>query len=62
MLGRIAPHIDGPDAELRVSLAVSHLIGVAVLRYVIGFHSLEKVPAEDLVDALTPHIQAYFTG
>lgn len=62
MLGRVAPHLDGPDAELRVSLAVSHLIGVAVLRYVIGFPSLEEAPVEELIDTLAPHIQAYFTG
>ncbi len=62
MLGRVAPHIDGPDAELRVSLAVSHLIGVAVLRYVIGFPSLEEATVEELIDTLAPHIQVYFTG
>lgn len=61
MLGRVAPQLNGPDAELRVSLAVSHLIGVAVLRYVVGFPSLDKVPVEDLIDMLAPHIQTYFT-
>jgi AcrR family transcriptional regulator len=60
MLGMVAPLIRGADAELRVSLAVSHLIGVAVLRYVIGFPSLRDVPVEQLVDTLTPQIQAYF--
>ncbi|MGH8914151.1 MAG: TetR family transcriptional regulator [Acidimicrobiia bacterium] len=61
MLGRVAPGIAGPDAELRVSLAVSHLIGVAVLRYVVGFPSLVEVPIEDLIDTLAPRLQAYFT-
>jgi AcrR family transcriptional regulator len=61
MLGRVAPQIGGPDAELRASLAISHLIGVAVLRYVIGFPALVKVPVAQLVDTLSPRIQAYFT-
>ena len=61
MLGRVAPQIGGPDAELRASLAVSHLIGVAVLRYVVGFPALVKVPVAQLVDTLSPRIQAYFT-
>jgi hypothetical protein len=37
------------------------LIGVAVLRYVVGFPALVKVPVEQLVDTLAPRIQAYFT-
>jgi AcrR family transcriptional regulator len=61
MLGRVTTQIAGPDAEVRASLAVSHLIGVAVLRYVVGFPSLTTVPVEQLVDTLAPHIQAYFT-
>jgi AcrR family transcriptional regulator len=61
LLGRVAPQIGGPDAELRASLAVSQLVGVAVLRYVIGFPSLVKVPVEQLIETLAPRIQAYFT-
>lgn len=60
MLGRIAPRIGGDDAQLRVSLALSHLIGVAVLRYVIGFPSLRDVPVESLIDNVAPRIQTYF--
>jgi AcrR family transcriptional regulator len=60
MLGRIAPRIGGDDAELRASLALSHLIGVAVLRYVIGFPSLRDVPVDQLIDAIAPRVQAYF--
>jgi hypothetical protein len=40
---------------------MSHLIGVAVLRYVVGFPSLTTVPVEQLVNTLAPRIQAYFT-
>jgi AcrR family transcriptional regulator len=61
LLGRVVPQIGGREAELRASLAVSQLVGVAVLRYVIGFPSLSTVPVEDLVDTLAPRIQGYFT-
>jgi AcrR family transcriptional regulator len=60
MLGRVAGEVRGPEAELRVSLAVSHLIGVAVLRYVLEFPALRDVPAPRLIDAISPQIQAYF--
>jgi hypothetical protein len=55
-----APRIAAEPHELRVGLAVSHLIGVAVLRYVLGFPSLSDVPAPQLIEAISPQIQAYF--
>lgn len=61
LLGRIVPRLDLPDAGLRVSLAVSHLVGVAVLRYVLGFPALTEASVDELVDALAPRIQTYFT-
>ncbi|HET9204321.1 MAG TPA: TetR family transcriptional regulator [Acidimicrobiia bacterium] len=60
MLGRVAGLIPGPEAEIRVALAVSHLIGVAVLRYVLGFPSLSDVPVARLIDEMSPKIQSYF--
>jgi AcrR family transcriptional regulator len=61
MLGKIAPRIDLPDADLRVSLIASHLVGVAVLRYVVRFPPLEAVDVDALIDLLAPRIQTYFT-
>lgn len=61
MLGRIAPMIGGADAGMRVSLAVSQLLGVAVLRYVVGFPSLVKAPVEDLIEMIAPRVQSYLT-
>ncbi|MGH8950135.1 MAG: TetR family transcriptional regulator [Acidimicrobiia bacterium] len=61
VLSKVAPLIGGTDAELRVSLAISQLIGVAVLRYVAGFPTLRSVQVEKLVETLAPRIQAYLT-
>jgi AcrR family transcriptional regulator len=62
MMGLVAPHLDGPDPQLRISLAMAQLVGVAVLRYVVGFSTLQRVPVDDLVDVLSPRIQEYLTG
>jgi hypothetical protein len=42
-------------------LAASHLIGVAVLRYVIGFEELIGPTPEELAERVGGRIQAYFT-
>jgi AcrR family transcriptional regulator len=62
LLGRVAPRLQGSHPELRVSLVASHLVGVAVLRYVIAFPALVKVEVDDLVEMITPQIQAYLTA
>ncbi len=61
LLDRIAPHIDAPDARLRVALVASHLVGVAVLRYVVGFEAIVKADVDDLVDLIAPRVQSYLT-
>ncbi len=61
LLGRVAPRLEGPDPDLRVALIASHLVGVAMLRYVIGFPALANAPVERLIDMIAPQIQAYVT-
>jgi AcrR family transcriptional regulator len=61
LLQRVASQVRGPDAALRVSLAASHLIGAAVLRYVIGFEELRRPNSEELADRIGARIQPYFT-
>ncbi len=62
MLDRVAPSLDLPDARLRVSLVVSQMVGVAILRYVIGFEALRAASVEELVELIAPRIQHYLTG
>lgn len=62
LLERVVPHIDQPDAHLRMTLAASHLIGVAVLRYVIGFEHIREAAVDDLVAMVAPRLQTYLTG
>lgn len=62
LIDRISPHVDGRDARLRVSLVAAHLVGIAVLRYVIGFEDLARAEVDELVDLIGPRLQSYLTG
>lgn len=61
MLARVAPRVGGQDAELRMSLAVSHLIGTAILRHAIRFPTLEAVDVDTVAALVGDTIQPYFT-
>ena len=62
ILGPVARTLELPDAELRVSLASSQLVGMALLRYVIRVEPLASVDAEALASVVAPTIQRYLTG
>ncbi|CAN5901735.1 TetR family transcriptional regulator [soil metagenome] len=51
-----------PDAEVRVDLAMSQILGMAVARYVIGLEPLASLPADQLVDRLAPVLQQHLLG
>ena len=58
----LASALGSPDADLRASLASSHLFGTAVARYLIKVQPLASLPRGALVDVLGPVIQHYLTG
>jgi AcrR family transcriptional regulator len=60
MVGRVAPSLDGPDRELRAEIAASHLIGLAMGRYVLKIEPLASASVDDLVALVAPAIQHYF--
>lgn len=62
MLGRVAAGLDVDRAPLRASLAAGHLIGIALLRYVIGFEGIAKASTEELVVLVAPALQYYLSG
>lgn len=49
----------GPDAELRVALIGSHLMGVIYAREMIGVLPLAERSTEELVAAVAPAVQRY---
>jgi AcrR family transcriptional regulator len=60
MLGRIVNALDGPDVALRVSTAAAHLVGIALLRYVIQVPGLAAATDEEIVGLVAPTLQRYF--
>jgi AcrR family transcriptional regulator len=50
-----------PDARLRVSLVASQLIGMALMRYLIGLEPLASVSSTELADRIAPILQSYLT-
>ncbi|HMG29713.1 MAG TPA: TetR family transcriptional regulator [Jiangellaceae bacterium] len=60
ILTRVVAGLDLPDRELRVELVVSHLIGLALVRYVVKLEPLASLPDEDVIALVGPVIQRYF--
>jgi AcrR family transcriptional regulator len=59
---QMAAELSGPDAELRIDLAMSQLLGIAYLRYALRVDPVASTPMEELVARVTPVIQAHLTG
>jgi AcrR family transcriptional regulator len=62
VFGRLAAGLEGESAELRVALAGSHLVGIAIARYVVKVEPLASADPEAIVAAVGPTIQRYLTG
>lgn len=59
---RVTEFVDGPDADLRIELAAAHLIGIAILRYVVGMEPLAGMPVEKIVAEVAPRIRSYLAS
>ncbi len=64
ILRRAVPKLglDDEQGPLRVTLAASHMVGIALARYVIKVEPLASVPSEVIVAAVGPSVQRYLTG
>jgi AcrR family transcriptional regulator len=62
VMAPLARSIGSANAELRATLAGSHLFGTSVARYVLRVEPLASLPGEALVAHLGPVIQHYLTG
>ncbi|HSK28169.1 MAG TPA: TetR family transcriptional regulator [Jiangellales bacterium] len=61
VLARIRPAVDGPDVDLRLELMASHLVGLAVIRYVVRAEPLASASDEQVVALVAPVLQRYLT-
>ncbi|MFE6039468.1 TetR family transcriptional regulator [Streptomyces sp. NPDC056452] len=62
LLERIAGDLDVPDPTFRAELAASHMIGIAILRYVIQAEPLASADPEKIITMVAPTLQRYLTG
>jgi len=62
MLGPIVSRLDVPDAELRLTLCASQVVGLAFARYVVAVEPLASASPERLIPVLAPTFQRYLDG
>jgi AcrR family transcriptional regulator len=62
VLGPVGERLELPDAQMRMSLCSSQLIGLGVARYIVAFEPLASLPAERVADLVGPTLQRYMTG
>ena len=61
-LFRLVAAIAPDQAHFRAVLVGSHLIGLAMARYIVGLEPLASADSEQLVAAMGPTIERYLTG
>ncbi|OEJ25697.1 TetR family transcriptional regulator [Streptomyces agglomeratus] len=61
LLERVAAELDVPDPTFRAELAASHMVGIAILRYVIKAEPLASADPERIIELVAPTLQRYLT-
>ncbi|MER6517117.1 TetR family transcriptional regulator [Streptomyces sp. NPDC001553] len=59
VLERVAADLDVPDPTFRAELAASHMIGIAILRYVVQIEPLASADPEEIIALVAPTLQRY---
>jgi AcrR family transcriptional regulator len=59
LFARVAGLVDGLDANLRVELAAGHLVGVALLRYILRVEPIASAGIDELITWLEPALDGY---
>ncbi|MEV5962940.1 TetR family transcriptional regulator [Kribbella sp. NPDC051952] len=62
IIGPVSKTLDVPDAQLRVTLVATQLIGAAMARYLVGLEPVASVDLATLIDRLAPVLQLHLTG
>ncbi len=61
VLGMVAPRVPFDDRELRVAVAASHLIGVAIARYVVRLEPLASATVDEIIELVAPRVDSYLS-
>lgn len=59
---QIAGALPGPDAELRVDLAMGQLLGIAYLRHILRVEPIASQPTEELIAHAVPAVRVHLSG
>jgi AcrR family transcriptional regulator len=62
VLGPVGAALGIDRPELRMPLVASQMLGLIMLRYVIGVEPLASLPPDDVVAIYAPTLQRYLTG
>jgi AcrR family transcriptional regulator len=57
----IADSLGGPDAPLRIDLAMAQLLGIAYLRHILQVEPVASTPVEELISRVAPVISRHLT-
>jgi hypothetical protein len=59
LIGRVAHALDRPEPDLRAALVGSQLVGLALMRYIVGVEPVASLDKEQLVRIIAPTVQHY---
>ena len=62
IIDRVAGVLGVPDARMRVTLATSYVVGVAVTRYVMRMEPLASATEDEVVRLVVPAVQTALSG
>jgi AcrR family transcriptional regulator len=62
VLGPLQAALPAEEADRRVQLVISQMIGLVVARYLIRLEPLASMPAEQVVAWVAPNVQRYLDG
>ena len=57
----IAAGLEQPDADLRIDLAMSQLLGIAYLRHILQVEPVASTPVDELIERVAPVITRHLT-
>ena len=62
VLGPVGSQLGEPDADLRMSLCSSHLVGIGIARYILHMEPLASIETQRAVELVGPALQRYLVG
>jgi AcrR family transcriptional regulator len=62
IIGPVAGTLGTDNPELRATLVGSHMVGIAMMRYIIRLEPIASAEPEALIEAVGPTLQRYLTG